>query len=124
MHGSIHWNELNTHDVEKAKAYHTKTFGWTFETVPMEEGAYHVAWLDGEMVAGVFDLSLIPEMADMTAHWLTYLAVDDVEATVQKTKDQGGQVYRAPWDVPGVGRIAILAEPSGAGFGVMKPEPG
>ncbi len=120
-HGTIHWTELNTHDVEAAKAYYTKVCGWTIESMPMDDGDYHVAKKGDQMVAGIFDLSHMPEMKEMQSHWLTYIAVDDVDASVEETKALGGQIYRAPWDVPGVGRIAIVADPLGGAFGMMTP---
>ena len=52
---------------------------------------------------------------------MTYIAVDDVEATVAATTAAGGAVAQAPFDVPGVGRIAMIKDPSGAVVGVMQP---
>ncbi|MCY4180590.1 MAG: VOC family protein [Litoreibacter sp.] len=121
MHGTVHWTELNTHDVEKAKAYYETVCGWSFDSMPMPEGMYHVGKIGDQMVAGIFDISSMPEMAELPSHWLTYLAVDDVDAAVAQTKAAGGQVYREPWEVEGVGRIAIVADPTGAGFGLMTP---
>jgi len=121
-HGTIHWTELNTQNVEAAKAYYAKLCGWSFDSMPMEEGGmYHVAMLGDQMIAGLFDLSAMTEMKDFESHWLTYLAVDDVDASAKETESLGGKIYRAPWDVPGVGRVAIVADPTGAGFGIMTP---
>ncbi len=120
-HGTVHWTELNTHDVEAAKAYYAKVCGWSFDEMPMDEGAYYVAMKGEEMVAGLFDLALMPEMKDLPSHWLTYLAVDDVDASATDTEAMGGTIIRAPWDVDGVGRVAIVSDPSGAAFGLMTP---
>lgn len=121
-HGTIHWTELNTTDVDAAKAYYAKVCSWEFDSMPMEEGGeYHVAKVGEQIVAGIFDLAAIPEMKDMDAHWLTYIAVDDVDAMARETESMGGKVHRAPWDVPDVGRVAILTDPTGAGFGAMTP---
>ena len=124
LHGTVHWNELNTHDVAGAKAYYEKVCGWSFDTMPMESGDYHIAKIGDTMIAGMFDVSDMPEMKEMPSHWLTYLAVDDVDAASEATKTAGGQVYREPWDIPGVGRIAIVADPSGAAIGLMTPSDG
>lgn len=120
-HGTIHWTELNTRDVDKAIAYYSKICGWTFDKMPMGDADYHIAMMGERMVAGVFDLTAMPEMKDLPSHWLTYLAVDDVDAAAQETVEMGGGIIRAAWDVEGVGRIAILSDPSGAGFGLMTP---
>lgn len=125
LHGTIHWTELNTHDVAAAKDYYAKTCGWSFDSMPMEDGIeYHVAKSGEQMVAGIFDLKAMPEMKDLPSHWLTYIAVDDVDAATKETEAMGGKIYRAPWDVPGVGRVAIIADPTGAGFGLMTPSDG
>jgi predicted enzyme related to lactoylglutathione lyase len=120
-HGTVHWNELNTHHVGKAKAYYAKVCGWSFDSMPMEDGEYHVARIGEQMIAGVFDLSGMPEMKELPSHWLTYLSVDDVDATAQETQAMGGKIMRAPWDVPGVGRVSIICDPSGAALGIMTP---
>ncbi len=120
-HGTVHWTELNSHDVEKAKAYYARVCGWEYDAMPMAEGTYHIAKLGEQMVAGLFDLAVMPEMKDLPSHWLTYLAVDDVDAAAKETEAMGGNIIRAPWDVEGVGRIAIVSDPSGAALGLMTP---
>ena len=121
LHGTVHWNELMTADVEAAKAYYSTMCGWTFDSMPMPEGTYHVAKKGDQMICGMMDLADMGDQAQMPPHWLMYLAVDDVDAATKATEEAGGQVYRAPWDVPGVGRIAIIADPTGAGLGIMTP---
>ncbi|MGY3439157.1 MULTISPECIES: VOC family protein [unclassified Marinovum] len=118
---TVHWTELNTHDVAGAKAYYTAVCGWTWDVMPMEDGEYHVAMAGDKMAAGVFDLAGMPELADMPAHWMTYLEVADVDAAAKTTTEMGGTVMRAPFDVEGVGRFAIVKDPSGAAFGFTKP---
>jgi predicted enzyme related to lactoylglutathione lyase len=62
-------------------------------------------------------------MAQMPPHWMTYVAVDDVDGAVRTTREAGGTVHREPFDVEGVGRIAIIADPTGAVLGIMTPVP-
>jgi predicted enzyme related to lactoylglutathione lyase len=120
-HGRVWWSELWTRDPAGAKDYYGQVAGWTFAEMPMAEGPYHIASRNGEMTAGIMDLTGMPGMDDTPPHWFTYLAVDDVEAAVAATKAAGGQVLRDPWDVPGVGRIAIVTDPTGAAVGIMTP---
>jgi len=120
-HGKIIWSELMTRDPEAAKAYFATVAGWEFEAMQMPEGLYHVASTGGGMVAGLMDLADLPGMDGIPSYWLTYIGVDDVDAAVTATRAAGGQVHREPWDVPGVGRIAIVADPSGAAVGLMTP---
>jgi predicted enzyme related to lactoylglutathione lyase len=119
-HGHFHWNELMTRDVEKAKKFYADTLGWSFDGMPMPDGTYWIATADGEPVAGIFDISGA-EFQGVGESWMAYIAVDDVDARVRKAVQAGAKVMKEPFDVPGVGRIAILTEPGGAGVGWMTP---
>ena len=120
-HGTFYWNELMTHDVEKAKAFHAATIGWTFEGMEMPDiGTYWIAQKDGRPVGGI--MAMVPDMPPGTpSHWLSYLAVDDIDARLEKVGPAGGQVCRPAFDIPGVGRIAIVSDPSGAVIGWITP---
>lgn len=120
-HGHFHWNELMTPDAERAKQFYQKTIGWTFEPMPMDDGAiYWIAYAGDERVAGIFPTNR-PAFEDVLEGWMPYLAVDNVDARVKKAIAAGAQLMRPIFDVPEVGRIAILTEPGGAGIGWIKP---
>jgi hypothetical protein len=120
-HGAFHWNELNTRDVKKAKDFYKKTLGWTFEDQPMGPGqTYTIIKSNGQMVGGIFKMDG-PMFKGIPENWFTYIAVDDVDKRLKKLKDAGGKVIREPWDVPTVGRIAIVADSGGAVHGWMVP---
>jgi hypothetical protein len=119
-HGHFHWNELMTRDVEKAKKFYADTLGWTFEGMEMPDGTYWIATIDGEPVAGIFDISSA-EYQGVPESWMPYIAVDDIDARVRQAAQAGAKVMKEPFDVPGVGRIAMLTEPGGAGIGWMTP---
>ncbi|WP_425040818.1 VOC family protein [Primorskyibacter sp. S187A] len=121
QHGEVHWTELATRDVTATRAYYTEVCGWSWSEMPMPDGTYHVAMMGEQMVCGLYDMSDTPGMENVPAHWLTIFAVTDVESAVEATKAQGGQILRAPFDVPEVGRIAIVTDPSGAALGLMTP---
>jgi len=76
--------------------------------------------MGGEPVAGIFPLSG-PEFEGVPESWMSYLAVDDVDARLKTAKAAGARVMREPFDVPDVGRIAILTKPGGAGIGWITP---
>jgi predicted enzyme related to lactoylglutathione lyase len=120
-HGAFYWNELMTRNVEQVKRFYENVIGWTFEAMPMGgEGDYWVANMDGKPVGGIFpmqgsDFTGVPES------WLSYIEVDDVDARVQQARAAGATVMREPFDVPSVGRIAILTQPGGAVIGWMTP---
>lgn len=120
-HGHFHWNELVTPDAERAMQFYKKTIGWTFQPTPMEDGAtYWVAYAGSEMTAGIFPTNR-PDFEGVPEGWMAYLAVDDVDARVKKAVAAGAQLMRPIFDVPNVGRIAILTEPGGAGIGWITP---
>jgi hypothetical protein len=123
-HGAFHWNELMTRDVKKAKDFYGKSLGWTFDDMPMGEGVtYTIIKSNGEMVGGLMAMDG-PGFDGMPEHWLSYVAVDDVDKRAKAATAAGGKVMREPWDVPGVGRMAIVAAPGGATQGWMVPAPG
>ncbi len=120
-HGNFYWNELLTKDVERAKRFYGDTVGWTFDKMPMDDGAtYWVAMMGGKPVGGLFPTDR-PGFEKLPEAWMSYLAVDDVDARVKKATAAGAKLMRPIFDVPNVGRIAILTEPGGAGVGWMTP---
>lgn len=120
-HGRFHWNELRSRDVERAKRFYGETIGWTFEAMPALNGTtYWCAMQEGRPVAGIFKLTS-PEFDDVPESWMSFLAVDDVDARVAKAVAAGAKLVMPIFDVPGVGRIAMLREPGGAGIGWMTP---
>jgi uncharacterized protein len=120
-HGHFHWNELMTRDIERAKKFYADTLGWTYEAIQSPDGStYWVASAEGQPVAGIFDLNG-PEYDGVPESWMAYIAVDDIDTRLRKAAQAGAKVMKEPLDVPGVGRIAILSEPGGAGIGWMTP---
>ena len=114
-HGSFVWNELYTGDVEAAKTFYATTVGWTFEGVPMphQNRTYWLARTGGKPVAGILDMrGIVPD--GVPPHWLGYLEVDDIDRRVAEIEKHGGNVIRQPFDVPDFGRIAIVADATGA----------
>jgi uncharacterized protein len=112
-HGSFYWNELMTRNVERAKRFYNASIGWTFEPMPMPTGTYWLAKMGDKAVAGLFPLSG-PEFSGVPESWMPYLAVDDVDARLERAKAAGAQVIREPFELPEVGRVAIIKEPGGA----------
>ena len=120
-HGSFCWNELMTHDVPRAQKFYADTIGWTFEPMPMDWGTYWIIKAGDKMAGGIYEMKG-PDFAGVPENWMPYLAVDNVDARVKKAVAAGASVMREPFDIPGVGRIAILHEPGGAAVGWMTPK--
>lgn len=115
---SLTWNELETRDPEAAKPFYDALFGWEAETTEMGGGEYTTWRLDGQPVGGMADITgRVPDA--VPAHWLAYFAVADTDATVARAQELGGNVNVPPMDIP-AGRFAVLGDPHGAVFGVVK----
>lgn len=120
-HGQFYWNELMSWDPERSKAFYGGALGWTFDPMPLSEGGtYWVAKADDKPVGGIFPMSG-GEFAGMPEHWFSYVAVDNVDKRVAAAMDKGATLPRPIFDVPGIGRIAIVTDPSGATLGWMTP---
>lgn len=120
--GTFFWNELMTPDVEGAKAFYGRVFGWepeTSEIVGPDGAVYTGFWQDGALVGG----ALAPPEPGIPAHWMPYVRVDDADAAEAAAVEAGGRVCRAAFDLPGIGRIAVLQDPAGAVFAVIAPAP-
>jgi uncharacterized protein len=116
------WNELNTRDTAAAKEFYSAVFGWTYEDMEVENvGTYTGLQVDGNSVGGMLDITgRVPD--EVPAHWLTYFAVEDTDATLEKLKELGGSVNFGPIDII-AGRFAVVSDPFGAVFAVIKPSP-
>jgi len=74
-----------TRDAEKAKKFYGDAIGWTFEAMPMPDGTYWVAKMGDQYVGGLFPLT-DPKFDGVPEGWMSYLAVDDVDARVKKAQ--------------------------------------
>jgi len=120
-HGTFHWNELTTHDPERAKTFYAAALGWSFEAFPMETGGtYWIVKMGDRAVGGIFDLRG-QGCDDVPEGWLSYIAVDDVDARVTKAVELGAKVMRPAFDIPDIGRIIMLQEPGGAAIAWITP---
>jgi uncharacterized protein len=118
--GTFVWDELVTSDLDAAKRFYGEVFGWTARDTDMgPEGSTYVIFQRGGDVDTAGALTL-PDPAP-PSHWMPYVAAADVDATAARVPELGGTVIREPFDVPEVGRLAILADPNGAVFGLFKP---
>jgi len=118
--GAVVWSELMTDQVEKAKAFYGKALGLTFEAFGESNPGYWLAMLNGRPIWGLMDMTRKP---GGPSGWFTYMAVDDVDARVKAAEAAGGKLCMPVFEVPTVGRIAILEDPTGAIIGWMKPIP-
>jgi hypothetical protein len=115
--GDFCWNELVTTSVPAAKKFYTGLLGW--KTRPFDKGMvdYTIIQKGRDGMGGMMKC---PSPGN-PAQWIPYILVADVDATVKKARKLRGKVCMPPMDVPTVGRIAVLSDPQGAAFGIIKP---
>lgn len=115
---SLCWNELATNDTAKAGAFYTGLFGWGTQVQDTGQMVYTTFTNNDQPGAGMMPIA--QEWGDIPPHWMVYFAVEDCEAAVQKAQSLGGQVVVPPTDAADVGRFAIIQDPQGAMFSVIK----
>ncbi|MGE0860754.1 MAG: VOC family protein [Gammaproteobacteria bacterium] len=125
-HGKFIWYELMTRDPQAASTFYHAVVGWRIAPVPdptASEVDYRLIGRDdGGTAGGALTLTAAMEAGGARPTWLGYLCVDDVDAVLAAMHDDGATVLMPPMDLP-VGRIALLSDPQGAAFYVMRPIP-
>jgi predicted enzyme related to lactoylglutathione lyase len=120
-HGTPIWYELITADPDTAKAFYDDAVGWTIEPRPAGEMDYRmITTPGGDNAGGVMRLDDQMKAGGAKPGWKFYIGVDDVDATVEKAKAAGGGVIMPPWTIEGVGRMALIHDPQGIAFYVMR----
>jgi len=112
--------ELNTADPEKAKAFYSKLFQWQLEDVPnpaAPSGTYTLVKVGTGTGGGI-----MKQVPGGPSGWLAYVAVDDIHAATEKAKSLGGKVMTDVTEVPGMGWLSFIQDPTGAVLGLLKPK--
>lgn len=117
--GRFVWYDLMCTDVDAAKAFYGEVLGWQFQPMPMGGVTYHVIKSDDRMQGGIMPLD--PGFP-LPSHWMSYLSVSDVDAACEQVSALGGEVCHAAFDLPNVGRTAIVADPNGAPFHLFRSD--
>jgi uncharacterized protein len=115
--GRFVWYELMTTDVEAAKRFYAKVVGWGAHDMPMPGDAAHTYSMFTMGETPQHGLMTLPEDARKMGAppaWTGYVAVPDVDGGAAKATRLGGRVHVPPMDIPGVGRFAMIADPTGA----------
>jgi predicted enzyme related to lactoylglutathione lyase len=101
---------LPTEDFERAEAFYRDVLGWTVRAFPMGDQTYEMIYASDTMVGGY----AAPRSDRQPSHWISYVSVENVDAAVKAAATHGGKVIDAPYEIPGVGRTARIADPQGA----------
>jgi predicted enzyme related to lactoylglutathione lyase len=120
-HGSFIWYELLTKDAKAAKAFYDGVVGWNIQAEAPPGGMDYrmIEAADGQ-AGGVMQLNADMLAGGAKATWLGYIGVQDVDASVAAVAAAGGQVHLPAFDIPDVGRLAMVTDPQGVPFYVMR----
>jgi predicted enzyme related to lactoylglutathione lyase len=117
--GRFVWHELLTTDPKAAGAFFSRIIGW--KTQPWgTDGSYTLFVSGSRQLAGLMALPEDAKKMGAPPNWLTYVGTTDVDETARLATSLGARVLKAPEDIPGAGRFAVLQDPQGATFGVYK----
>lgn len=121
-HGQHIWYELLTTDLDAAQRFYGDVLGWTL--IDSGQDGYHLIEnrVDGEghRVGGAMTLTEDMKNGGARPCWLGYIGVEDVDACLGRLSAAGASVLMPAWDIPGVGRLALLADPQGVPFYIMR----
>jgi predicted enzyme related to lactoylglutathione lyase len=119
-HGDFIWYELLTQDADAAADFYGAVVGWQGRKAEGSPRDYRIFATAGTDVAGFTNIEPTADRACMRPGWLGYVGVNDVDATAAEVKRKGGAQHVPPTDIPGVGRFAMVADPQGVVFYVMR----
>ncbi|HZJ33615.1 MAG TPA: VOC family protein [Vicinamibacterales bacterium] len=117
--GRFVWHDLVTADVMKSRAFYGQLFGWTFEAGAGIDPGYTIIKHQGQQIGGI-----VPrEGTNVTAQWLSYVVVADVDATAKSFERGGGRLFRGPLNARKDLRVAVVADAQGASVGLVSRGP-
>lgn len=111
--GEFCWNELATTDVQAAKDFYGKLFGWEFTDHEIGDMTYTMIHLKGKEFAGIWSIPKDKEQ-QIPPHWMAYILVENVDQSLEKAKKYGASVMKPAANVGDMGRFAIIQDPTGA----------
>jgi len=127
--GSVWWSELVTPDAARATHFYSTVLGWKPRVVAADEptrspspgeSTYTVMMSGAHDTAGILRIEG-PDTDGLRTGWLTYIQVADVDLAALAAVQNGGRIVKAAFDIPEVARMAILEDPLGVQFGIVKP---
>jgi predicted enzyme related to lactoylglutathione lyase len=118
--GKFIWYDVMTTDTKAAESFYKRVIGWSAQDSGMGDRSYTLFSMGPTMVGGLMPITEEARKMGVPPCWTGYVAVDNVDDYAKRVKKAGGAVHRGPEDIPGVGRFAVVADPHGAVFIIMK----
>jgi uncharacterized protein len=121
-HGEICWRELNTRNPDSTAEFYAGLFGWTLEQSKLTAMRYQEIHANGKAIGGMMEINEEwgENWREIPSAWLTYVAVDNLFESIEKIKQNGGEIRVAPFEAPGIGKMSVAADPSGIAFSVIQ----
>lgn len=120
--GTFSWVDVTTTDPEGAKSFYTELFGWEVEDMPVPGGStYSMARVGGDYVAAISPQPEQQREVGVPPNWTNYITVASADETAARAAELGGNAHAEPFDVMEVGRMAVIADPTGAFFAIWEP---
>lgn len=111
--GQFCWNELATPDVNKAKDFYGKVFGWQFKEIHSDAMTYTIIKSNDKDLGGIWQIPT-EQQGQIPPHWMAYILVADVAQALEKAKQHGAHEVKEVTQVGEMGHFAIITDPSGA----------
>lgn len=119
--GAPVWHQLTTRDYAKGLDFYRNVFGWQTQVeADTDEFRYSTVLFNGDQLIGVMDGSTFMADGD-PSDWSCFLGAEDVDKAQQLVVDNGGSIIRPAEDTP-YGRLAAVADPTGATFNLAPPD--
>ncbi len=121
-HGEFCWTEIVTKNLDKCKNFYSEVFSWELNqsTATGKEMIYLEFNLPGKYpLGGIFEMTEECEKLIPVPHFMSYIAVEDVDETAIEAFELGGRIVVPPTDIPNVGRFSMIQDPTGAAFSVL-----
>jgi len=117
------WAELLADNVETEKNFYKEVFGWQFDSLGTGDSIYTLVRVNDKPIAGIVHFPK-PDGAERSARWLPIMSVPDTRGAADRAVASGGTVIVPPKELPGRGMTAIIKDPEGALFGVVRTDTG
>lgn len=111
--GEFCWNELATSNVQAAKDFYGKVFGWKFSDHDMGDSSYTMIKHNDQDFGGIWAIPK-DKSKEIPPHWMAYVLVENLDESVEKVKKNGGTIKKPASDAGEFGRFAIITDPTGA----------
>lgn len=118
--GEFCWNELATANVQAAKDFYGKVFGWEFSDHEMGDATYTMIKKSDKEFAGIWSVPKEQEKS-IPSHWMSYILVENLDESLEQAIKAGASVIKPASNAGDFGRFAIIKDPVGAHLALWQP---